>query len=65
MVLKALVVVLEALAVATPRPGRKCVDAVCDRVEAALEDVVDLARQLAGGDEAMSFMRPGPRGVDP
>ena len=41
--------VLEALAVSTPRRGRKSVDAVCDRIEAALEGVGDLARQLAGG----------------
>eukprot|EP01047_Picozoa_sp_COSAG01_P003920 COSAG01_NODE_123_length_25210_cov_348.799434_5_plen_1182_part_00 len=46
--------VLEALAVSTPRRrGRKSVEAVCDRIEAALENVGDLARQLAGGDEVM------------
>eukprot|EP01047_Picozoa_sp_COSAG01_P007366 COSAG01_NODE_279_length_19520_cov_41.772154_19_plen_1481_part_01 len=45
--------VLEALSVSTPRRGRRSVDAVCDRIEATLEGVGDLARQLAGGDEAM------------
>jgi hypothetical protein len=45
--------VLEALAMSTPRRGRKSVDVVCDRIEAALEDVGDLARRLAGGDEEL------------
>eukprot|EP01047_Picozoa_sp_COSAG01_P005801 COSAG01_NODE_202_length_22130_cov_167.927239_21_plen_2422_part_01 len=45
--------VLEAFAMTTPRRGRKTVDAVCDRIEVALENVGDLARELADGDEEM------------
>eukprot|EP01047_Picozoa_sp_COSAG01_P042494 COSAG01_NODE_3714_length_5769_cov_15.948501_2_plen_1619_part_01 len=43
---------LEALSSSTPRRKRKAIRAVCDRVEAALEAVDDLAGRLEGSEEA-------------
>jgi hypothetical protein len=43
---------LEALSSATPRRKRKDVDAVCERVEEALQGVGEVARRVAGAEEA-------------